>query len=81
MSTGSGAQQLSCLDAWQGEECDGPVERRPAMSPTGVWHPRCERHFAIRLDRQRGIEERYPQHAPADFDPTYAGESWDEEPW
>ena len=32
-----------------------------------------------RLDREDEIRRRYPQHQPADFDPTYAGERWDED--
>lgn len=61
------------------ENCEGNVELRPAMSPTGVWFPRCDKHYAERLEIQSGIEKRYPTQAPADFDPLYAGESWDED--
>lgn len=32
-----------------------------------------------RLDREDEIRRRYPRHQPADFDPTYAGERWDED--
>lgn len=44
---------------------------------------RCERHWDAywpRMEKlQRDIDRRYPKHAPADFDPSYAGESWDED--
>lgn len=46
-----------CLDG--PVDCDGEVEYRPAMSPTGKWFPRCDKHFAERLDRQRDIVSRY----------------------
>jgi hypothetical protein len=49
------------------------------MSPSGRWFPRCEKHYEERLEVQRGIDERYPTHAPADFDPMYAGERWDDD--
>jgi hypothetical protein len=49
------------------------------MSATGVSFPRCDFHFEERYQRQLEIEQRYPRHAPADFDPMYAGESWDED--
>jgi hypothetical protein len=65
-----------CLDARPGEECEGAVEFRMALSGTGRSFPRCEKHWAKRLETQRGINERYPQHQPSDFDPAYAGEEW-----
>lgn len=62
-----------------GEDCKGAVEYRMSLSGTGVSLPRCDAHWAARLDVQEGINRRYPVHAPSDFDPTYAGESWDED--
>lgn len=67
-----------CIDAFDGS-CRGTVELRYPLSPTGVWFPRCAKHWDERLVVQEGINRRYPQHAPADFDPMYAGESWDED--
>lgn len=55
------------------------MEYRYALSATGRSFPRCDRHWAERLEVQRGIEERYPYHQPADFDPYYAGERWDDD--
>jgi hypothetical protein len=49
------------------------------LSGTGKSFPRCEKHWAERLETQRGIDERYPAQQPADFDPLYAGEHWDED--
>jgi hypothetical protein len=70
---------LVCLDG--PEECSGPVEYRWALSATGRSFPRCERHWADRLAYQDRITRRYPDQAtpPSWFDPTAAGESWDED--
>lgn len=68
--------EKDCLDGPQG--CEGPVEHRMALSATGKSFPRCERHWQLRLDKQAEITRRYPPMQPADFDPAYAGESWDE---
>lgn len=67
-----------CLDDHGDGTCEGRVEYRMPMSGTGRAFPRCEKHLAERLEVQRGIEERYPTLPPSDFDPAYAGESWDE---
>lgn len=72
-----------CLDREQYEPitCKGPVEYRMPLSGTGRSFPRCEKHWSERLDVQEQINERYPDSPfpPDDFDPTYAGESWDHE--
>jgi hypothetical protein len=65
----------TCLE--NGDGCKGSVEYRMPLSGTGKAFPRCERHWDLRLRRQDEIDRRYPTHAPADFDPYYAGESWD----
>lgn len=67
-----------CLDFHLGD-CAGEVEYRYPLSGTGRSFVRCDKHWSDRLDIQAGINERYPDSpfAPADFDPTYAGESWD----
>lgn len=70
---------LECLDDHGEGTCSGPVEYRMALSATGRSFPRCEKHWAERLATQKGIDERYPAHPPSDFDPAYAGESWDED--
>lgn len=62
-------------------ECAGEVEYRMPLSGTGRSFPRCDFHWSERLDIQAGIDERYPDspHAPSDFDPYYAGESWNDD--
>lgn len=68
-----------CLD--KGPDCAGEVEFRFPLSGTGRSFARCDKHWADRLQAQIYIENRYPDSAvpPADFDPSYAGESWDED--
>lgn len=70
-------EALECLDG--PNDCEGAVEYRMALSGTGRSFPRCDKHWSDRLDVQEGINRRYPVTAPSDFDPYYAGESWDEE--
>lgn len=67
-----------CLEHPSGG-CQGAVELRDALSPTGVPFLRCDAHWTAAVERQREIEQRYPEHAPPDFDPTFAGEVWDPE--
>jgi hypothetical protein len=73
------AEELTCLD--QGPDCEGAVEYRYPLSSTGKPFPRCDHHWTKRLKVQEGINRRYPDSPipPAGFDPTYAGESWDED--
>lgn len=59
--------------------CHGTVEPRMSLCGSGTPFSRCDRHWDARLDREEEIRRRYPQHQPADFDPTYAGERWDED--
>lgn len=68
-----------CLDSHV-SECEGPVEYRFPLTATGRSFPRCDKHWAERLDRQAEIDRRYPDSPipPDDFDPTYAGEVWDD---
>ena len=71
--------ELVCLDVDMTDPCEGPVEYRMALSGTGRSFPRCDRHWEARLEVQRGIDERYPAHPPADWSPLDAGESWYED--
>ena len=73
-------ESLECLDEnpLLGA-CKGPIEYRESLSGTGISYPRCDFHWDMRLDRQDQINGRYPYHQPADFDPTYAGERWDDD--
>jgi hypothetical protein len=70
----------TCLDAHSARErCAGATEYRESLSGTGTPIPRCDAHWSARLREQDRINRTYPQHAPSDFDPSYAGESWDED--
>ena len=69
---------LKCLDDHDGD-CEGDIEYRMALSSTGRSFPRCDKHWLTRLDVQEVINRNYPTHQPSDFDPSYAGESWDED--
>lgn len=68
---------MKCLQ--ENGDCQGLVEMR---SLDGVkWWPRCEYHWAKRLDSYDNSIERYAHSsvAPDWFDPSYAGESWDDD--
>ena len=73
-------EPLVCLDEHQGD-CRGKVEYRMPLSPSGKPFARCDGHWEKRLEIQEGINRRYPDSPfpPADFDPTYAGERWDDD--
>lgn len=70
----------ACLNRQEGN-CVGLVSRRPSHAGTGTLITRCEGHHAKAEEKAQEIRERYPDSSipPAWFDPTYAGESWDEE--
>lgn len=68
--------ELECMNEYQGS-CEGEVEYRESMTGTGTPMKRCHFHHWKAVENHRAINERYPVHAPADFDPSYAGESWD----
>lgn len=72
------ANEIRCLDDNRGH-CEGEVLLRGSLTGTGTPIPRCDHHWALRLDYQDEHERRFPVMAPADFDPAYAGESWEEE--
>lgn len=62
-----------CRDYYRGG-CKGSVEMRWTGERD---RPLCEAHGERALRLHEEIQERYPRHAPADFDPLYAGERWD----
>lgn len=71
-------EPIECLD--HGDTCGGKVEYRVPLSGTGRSYPRCDYHWAVRLEEQERIDEAYGSTTPpAWFDPTYAGEVWSEE--
>ncbi len=71
-------EPMWCIDSHGSDDCGGPVEYRMPLSGTGRAFPRCDKHWSLRLDRENEIRGRYPHNAPADFDPAFAGESWEE---
>ena len=71
--------EVECLDSHHEGGCKGPVEYRMPLSGTGKSFPRCNKHWKKRLKVQEGINRRYPRSAPRDFDPSYAGERWDDD--
>jgi hypothetical protein len=75
-------ETLECLDAHQGD-CRGATEYRPSLTGTGTAIPRCDKHWEDRLDKEDELRQVYPDSPipPAWFDPTAAGETWDEEAW
>jgi hypothetical protein len=70
-----------CLDGPSG--CEGEVFERLSRSGSGMRFPRCESHYisyAEQMDAKHAeTRRRYPSSAPADFDPSYVGERWDED--
>ena len=72
-----------CLDGPEG--CEGATFPRQTLSGSGDAYYRCDHHYAAYTDRLRpvmdDISRRYPAIAPADFDVSYAGESWDDDGW
>lgn len=53
------SENIECLDSYDGIGCEGEVEHRPPMSPTGRWFPRCEKHFEERFAKQEQTVRRY----------------------
>lgn len=77
---GNPQDPLECLDMGNpDDECKGKVEYRMALSATGVSFPRCDHHWAQRLDLQEETNRKYPVMQPSDFDPSFAGERWDDD--
>ena len=73
----------ACLDDRDENTCQGPVEYHsidPGRTPA---FPRCAKHWGERLDRRENSIEKYENSdvAPSWFDPTLAGETWDDSGW
>lgn len=85
MPNGADTDELTCLDARPldgSDPCQGEIELRYPLSATGRSFPRCDRHWDKRLDEQERINRLYAPNsdcAPAGFDPSYAGERWDDD--
>ena len=71
-------EDLSCLDG--PADCAGPVEWRTTPDREDFKSfPRCEFHFARRLDAASANLEQLSPCPPAWFDPSLVGERWDED--
>lgn len=71
-------EPLECLDIHPDDPCTDDVEMR--MNHDGTkWFPRCSHHYHAYLERMEEINRRYPYNAPSNFDPTYAGERWEDD--
>lgn len=72
-----------CLE--ESDECAGEIISRFALSGSGIAYPRCDFHYDEYVERVQpaidAVNERYPDSSqpPAWFDPTYAGECWDDD--
>jgi hypothetical protein len=73
-------EQTECLEERQGG-CAGPVVGRPSYAGTGTPIYRCTHHDEVAYRKFEEARNRYPDSStpPGWFDPTAAGESWDEE--
>jgi hypothetical protein len=70
--------QHECLRRGDGK-CQGEVSGRASYGGTGTMIYECVFHMDESAEKNQALRERYPEHQPADFDPTYAGESWYED--
>jgi hypothetical protein len=68
-----------CLENGGPTACSGEVLFRESLTGTGTRIERCDRHWEARLVKEDEIRNRYPEQAPRDFDPAYAGERWDDD--
>jgi len=73
----SRSRELRCLDC--GKYGDDVEWRTTPDRTDGKPFPRCEDCFEKRLDKAEETMNRYPVNAPADFDPMYAGERWNDD--
>ena len=74
--------ERECLDRHNPDHtCNGPVTGQPSHAGTGTIIYRCDAGHAQADERARRTRERYPDSPtpPRWFDPTVAGERWDEE--
>jgi hypothetical protein len=69
---------MQCINDYGDGDCRGEVTYYD-VSGSGQAFPRCIHHLDEAIERDQAIRERYPVNAPADFDPYYAGERWDDD--
>lgn len=74
-----------CIEHNDPADCAGEVFPRYALSGSGIAYDRCDKGYDEYVARVQpaidAVNERYPDHSqpPTWFDPTYAGESWDDD--
>ena len=70
-----------CLNDHGENTCRGPVEFHSIDPGRTQAYPRCEHHWAERLAQRERSIERYADSdvPPSWFDPTLAGERWDDD--
>lgn len=70
-----------CLDNRRNDPCHGDVLFHSINPGVQQGSPRCDKHWAQRLDRRENSLERYADSpiAPVWFDPAFAGERWNED--
>ena len=70
---------MECLN--ESDDCSGPVEMWHSGGASGRSWPRCTHHGEKRLYDREGSMEMYADSelAPSWFDPTIAGERWNED--
>lgn len=71
---------LECLEEGGSTPCEGPVGMHTTGDSLKAW-PRCDAHQERREERYENSSERYARSdvPPSWFDPTYAGERWDDD--
>jgi hypothetical protein len=72
---------LECIDDHDEQTCRGPVEFHSVDPGRATAVPRCTFHWNRRLERREQSIERYENSdvPPAWFDPSAAGERWDDD--
>ena len=74
----SKTEHIECLEEGNpADPCCGPVEYHNTGGARSF--PRCQHHAEERLEREMDNRRRYPMLQPADFDPSFAGERWDDD--
>ena len=76
---------MDCFEHDNTADCAGEVFERMALSGSGMAYPRCDKGYDEYVERTQPaldrVRERYPDSpfAPSWFDPTFAGERWDDD--
>lgn len=75
--------ERECLDKHNDYKgpCSGAVQFHPSIAGTGTMIPRCDKHYQMILEWDENYRQEMPDSpiAPSWFDPTYAGERWEDD--